>query len=323
MRKRRRMFSVARQLLSKSQEAALTAIQVFNNPLVRFKTETFIVLMIIAWTYLLHAYYRRHGIEYRHYRQKTKRRVFERTKDGNYKYWELRRCLEEAACPLDAATKKNLLFLLGLRNEIEHRMSPVLDNYLSARYQACCLNYNYHSKKLFGERFGIDRLLCYSLQLTQLSEEQIAPPAGEEIPENVRAYIVKFDAELSEEDLNSERFAYRLLFVRNVVGKAGQADRAIEFLPAESEAAKAITKEYWVVKDREKPKYRPSTIVTMMRGEGFIRFSMHHHTRLWKRLDAKNQGELYGYRVESAWFWYDRWVEVVRQHCRDNRESYT
>ena len=76
MRKRRRMFSVARQLLSKSQEAALTAIQVFNNPLVRFKTETFIVLMIIAWTYLLHAYYRRHGIEYRHYRQKTKRRVF-------------------------------------------------------------------------------------------------------------------------------------------------------------------------------------------------------------------------------------------------------
>ena len=323
MRKRRRVFSVARELLSKSQEATLTAIQVFNNPLVRFKSETFIVLMVIAWTYLLHAYYRRHGIEYRHYRQRPKRRVFERTRDGNYRYWELRRCLEEAACPLDAATKKNLLFLLGLRNEIEHRMSPALDNYLSARYQACCLNYNYHSKKLFGERFAIDRLLCYSLQLTQLSEEQIAPPAGEEIPENVRAYIVKFDAELSEEEFSSERFAYRLLFVRNVVGKRGQADRAIEFLPATSKAAKAISKEYWVVKNRETPKYRPGRIVAMMQREGFTRFNMHHHTCLWKQLDGKNPDKPYGVSVESDWYWYDRWVEAVREHCRDNGDRYT
>jgi hypothetical protein len=38
-----------------SQDAALTAVQVFNSPLIKFKPETFIVLMNIAWTYLLHA----------------------------------------------------------------------------------------------------------------------------------------------------------------------------------------------------------------------------------------------------------------------------
>ena len=50
-------------LLHKSSEAALSAVQIYNNPLITFKTESFIVLMIIAWTYLLHAFYRKQKIE--------------------------------------------------------------------------------------------------------------------------------------------------------------------------------------------------------------------------------------------------------------------
>ena len=41
----------------------------------KFKSESFIVLMVIAWTYLLHAYYRSKRVEYRYYRQKAKKRV--------------------------------------------------------------------------------------------------------------------------------------------------------------------------------------------------------------------------------------------------------
>lgn len=54
----RRVFSVREDLLKKSREAALAAVQIFNNPNVTFKSETYVVLMIIAWTYLLHAYFR-------------------------------------------------------------------------------------------------------------------------------------------------------------------------------------------------------------------------------------------------------------------------
>ena len=64
---RKRSPQVKKQLLYKSREAALNAVQTFNNPLTTFKTETFIVLMNIAWMYLLHAYYRREGVEYRYY----------------------------------------------------------------------------------------------------------------------------------------------------------------------------------------------------------------------------------------------------------------
>ena len=58
---RTRSPSVKKGLLQKSREAALNGVQSFNNPLTFFKTETFIVLMVIAWTYLLHAHYRMVG----------------------------------------------------------------------------------------------------------------------------------------------------------------------------------------------------------------------------------------------------------------------
>jgi hypothetical protein len=59
MRKRiRRIGSIKGELLRKSREAALAAVQIFSNPNISFKAESYIVLMHIAWTYLLHAYYR-------------------------------------------------------------------------------------------------------------------------------------------------------------------------------------------------------------------------------------------------------------------------
>jgi hypothetical protein len=76
--------------------------------------------MNIAWTYLLHAHYRRKGIEYRYYRREGKRRRFERTGDGSFKYWDLSKCLSARECPLDGPTKKNLEFLIGLRDAITH-----------------------------------------------------------------------------------------------------------------------------------------------------------------------------------------------------------
>ena len=62
-KRNRTIGSVKSELLTKAREAALSAIQIFNSPLLLFKSETFIVLMVIAWTYMLHAYYRSKGIE--------------------------------------------------------------------------------------------------------------------------------------------------------------------------------------------------------------------------------------------------------------------
>lgn len=83
----RRVHSIQARLLAKSKEAALNAVQTFNNPLTTFKSETFIVHMVKAWMYLLHAYYRSQDIEYRYYEMANVYRSFHRTKGGAFKYW--------------------------------------------------------------------------------------------------------------------------------------------------------------------------------------------------------------------------------------------
>ena len=318
---RRRVHSVADQLVTQSQDAALTGVQVFNNPQVRFKSETFIVLMNIAWTYLLHAHYRRQGVEYREHEHRGKRRRFHRTSDGNFRYWDLRRCLTTEACPLDGETKKNLLFLIGLRDEITHHMSPALDSFVSARYQACCLNYNRYIKELFGEHRGVDRLLGYSLQFQSISREQLSAPSEEDLPPSIRTYIARFDEDLTTAELNSERFAFRMLFVPKLVAKPGQADEVIEFLRPDSDISQAVNRDYMAFKEVERPKYRPTQVVNMMKEEGYGWFTMHTHTELWKELDAKNPRKGFGVEVVGSWYWYQSWIDIVRDHCAtwDNR----
>jgi len=323
MARMRRVYSVQRQLLAKAREAALTAIQTYNNPQVQFKSETFIVLMMVAWTYLLHAYYRKEGIEYRYYEMRNKRRRFKRTADGSYRHWDLNHCLDCDKCPLDSPTRQNVRFLLGVRHEIEHRVPPQLDDYLSARYQACCVNFNDYMKRLFGDRYAVDASLRYSIQFVHLSPDQVVVDSREEIPANVQSYIARFDEALAADELNDHRFSLRFLFARRMVGKPGQADHVVEFIPADSPLADQINKQYVVIKEQERPKYLPKRIVSMMQGEGFPRFNMHCHTQLWKAIDAKNPGKGFGTMVaDGHWYWYERWVQLVREHCAENPSRY-
>lgn len=78
-KRHRSVGSVRSELVKKSREAALAAVQIFNNPLITFKAESYIVLMTIAWTYLMHANYRGKAIEYRYHDMRGARKVFHRT----------------------------------------------------------------------------------------------------------------------------------------------------------------------------------------------------------------------------------------------------
>ena len=294
---KRRVASIQTELLTKSREAALNAVQSFNNPLTTFKTETFIVLMVIAWMYLLHAFYRRHKVDYRYYKIPIQRKRYDRTKSGAYKYWELERCLNEDCCPLDSATKNNLRFLIGLRHEIEHHRSQGLDERLTGRYLACCLNYERVVIQLFGDKYSLVSELTFTMQFTDITRVPESEDTLNPLPNNVARYVQDFDTSLSEEDYQSPSFSYRLLFVRKLTSKRGQTDRAIEFISSDSALAKTVDRDYWVLKEVERKKYLPSRIVQMMKAEGYPRFGMNYHTKLWKELDAKNMGKGYGIEV--------------------------
>jgi hypothetical protein len=319
-KRKRRVGSIKQELLRKSKEAALAAVEIFNSPTIHFKSEIFIVLMNIAWTYLLHAYFRGQKTEYRYFQVVNGRRRFDHTKNGAHKYWELERCLNDSDCPLDRDTANNLRFLIGIRHEIEHQMTSRIDDLISARFQACCLNYNHYLKGLFSRVRGIEENLAFSLQFSSISRLQVEElDKIEDLPGPIRKFILGFDGALTEDEYQSPRFAYRVLFVPKLANRKGQADEVIEFVKADSELAQQVNAHYTTIKEVERPKYLPSEIVRLMKSEGFSDFSMHKHTELWRSLDAKMDGKSFGVQIANTWYWYQPWIEEVRKYCQQSK----
>lgn len=321
----RTIFSVKNELLDKSKESALCAVQIFNNPNITFKSEAFIVLMIIAWTYLLHAYYRDKGIEYRYFKQGNKKRIFDRTTKGSFKYWELERCINDSECPLEKNVKSNLRFLIGLRHEIEHQMTSRIDDFISGKLQACCLNYNAAIKKLFNQ--GIAHYQPISIQFFAFSEDQIDSLIDKpNIPRNVIDFIASHEALLSTEDKQSPQYSYRVIYLRDNANHEGQADKAIRFINEGSEEGQQIHNV--LIKNKQYTKLTQAQIVSKMKAAGYTKFSDYAHQLFWqgkwptakeRNSKAKKYGELV---VKEQWLWYaELWLPLVETHCKERYQQ--
>ena len=318
----KRLKSKKDELVKKSREAILAAVQIYNNPQITFKTESFIALCVIGWTYLLHAYFKEHKIDYRYYRMQGKLKRYDKTKYGAYKHWELERCLNDKECPLDKDTIDNLKFLIGIRHEIEHQMTNKIDELLSAKLQACAINFDYYITILFGEKYNISNEAALAIQFSPLVPEQKEDLKNNpHITTNIKNFIVGFEESLTDESLKSSRYAYRVIFVPMNVNRRGQADKVIEFVKADSPMAQDMEKTYALIKETEKPKYRPGEIVKAMKDLGFVKFSMTKHTNLWHERNAKDKKFNYGVKVSETWFWYQSWYDEVLKYCKLHQEE--
>lgn len=319
--RKRRVFSFERELVTKSREAALAAVQIFNNPQIQFKSELFIVTMNIAWTYLLHAHYRKQKTEYHYHEVVNGRRKFDKTRYGAKKAWVLETMLKRNDCPLDKDTKNNLFFLIGIRHEVEHQMTTRIDSTLSAKFQACCLNFNQYIKKLMGSDFAIDKHLSVSLQFSSISPEQVEMLTDYEgLPAHIASFLKAFESGMTEEEFNSQAFAYRVIFVPKLANHKGQADQVIEFVKADSQMASQVNKTYTVIKETEKEKFLPGKVVELMKNGGYPWFGMQLHTDLWQSKKARDITKGFGCWLDGgkSWRWYDKWVEEVRTWCAEN-----
>ena len=82
----------AKSILENSINSALTAVETYNRPRVQFRIENYIILMIIAWTKLFHAYFQSEIGERYFYKEKNGRY---KKVDGEKKSWELTECIKE------------------------------------------------------------------------------------------------------------------------------------------------------------------------------------------------------------------------------------
>lgn len=308
------------ELLIKAREAMIAAVHTFNGAGLTFRAELFIVTIVIAWTYLMHAYFRREGVDCRY---RDANGVVKTTKQGAELYWELGYCLRHARSPVGTAAVKNLEFLLELRHEIEHRSTKRIDDAVSAKLQACCLNFNDLIKKLFGAQYALDRRLPIALQFATFDLDQRALlKKADNLPPHIAAMMDAFHAGMTDTEQSDLAFAHRVLFIPKVGARASASDQSIEFIRPDSAEGLEITKV--LLKDVDKRRYSPTQIVQAMQAEGFPRFRLQDHTDLWRSLSAKDPNKGFGKPgvYAGSWEWFDAWLARVRAHCQEQGQRY-
>lgn len=293
------------QLVQKSGEAMKSAVATFNSPNIKWKSEIFIVNAIIAWTYLMHAYYRTKDVDYRY--KKDGQLVL--TDDGRPKHWELGKCLNVHECPLPQAVKLNLRYLIAVRNEIEHRLSDNVDRFLEPKLQACALNFDYWMCEWFGDAYSIAEELAFAIQFAEISVREHREIVGDKgLPDVIQAVNDLIEKGMTEDEYNDPQYSYRVFIVPKAVNNPKKADQAVTY------AAPGSTVEM-AVREVERPKYTATQIVEKMKAEGFLNFSLYGKggfVNVWKEMDAKNPKLGLGVTIAGIWYWYDKMVGEVR-----------
>ena len=279
-----------KNLLQSSIDAALLAVEIYNKPRTVFRSQNYVSLMVMAWTYLFHAYFNR--LIGQRYCYKSKNGRFEIV-DGERKTWDLTTCINKYGS-LDEPVKATLLFIIGLRNKIEHRCvtDRSLDAGIFGECQALLYNYEVLLTALFGEGYALNENLVYSLQFSRtrtdwqrMANRSILQPDVREI----KRYVEDYRTNLSPDVFNSQSYSVKLIQVPKV-SNTNRNDLAIEFVnwnqisPEDREKYERLTA---IIKEKVVPKevlnlkrLRPTDVTNRIKEQAGINIGTNFHMRL-------------------------------------------
>lgn len=209
-----------KELLTKAQESALLAVELYNKPAVKFKAGAYISLMIIAWTALFHANFLKRRIK--PYFKKGKRYEVIVEKIGTkeikeYKWWDLSRCVKEYFRSNNPPERKNLEFFIPLRNMIAHRNLPELDISIFGECQALINNFDDFIEKEFGKRYKISQNLTHTLQFSFNGKNILEYKKGDLEKNNVKQlvnFIKAYRSSLSTSIFQSDKYSYKVVLIK-------------------------------------------------------------------------------------------------------------
>lgn len=218
-----------KNLLNKSKDSALLAVEIYNKPRAAFRSYGYIVLMQIAWTSLLHAIFEKQNIKYFYKKNKVR---YERI-SGDKKSWDLAKCVKEYYKNEDAPERKNLEFFIEIRNKIEHRFLPEIDEDIFGECQAMLINYETVLTKEFGDNESINENLVFSLQFSKIlhkTQKDIAKNKRTIEYKNLSSFISRYRGGLKKETLSSLNYNFRVYLIPKIANHKNSSDFALEFI---------------------------------------------------------------------------------------------
>lgn len=241
----------------KAVEIFKTAVLVYNNNTLSTRSETFIVLSIIAWTYLLHARLTEQGVTPTFKNADGSPVMI----DGQEKLWELGYCIERPQSGLSAGEKANLRYLIAIRNAIEHRSAEDVNDALQGKIQANALNFLRFAKDNFGSKYDFSHDLAFAIQLQALTLQ--APNAlkgAVPVAKAVAAVNALIEGPMSQAEFDDPAYSFRVYVVPKVTNNAKKGDQAVIYSPIGSNVEVAI-------KHVERPKYRMTEAIKKLQDD--------------------------------------------------------
>ena len=278
------------RLLAKSRESALAGIRAYNDPLAGFRSETFILLMVIAWNSLFQAILEVAHVDY-YARDGDGHQVVINGRPKVKETWELvQLALPE---PERAAMRANLDFFLGLRHRIAHRYLPALDIAIVSEAQAMLLNFEKVIVEHFGEESALGDRLTVPLQLSGFRDRdrmRSLKQAQAQLPTDVHDFLCRHRQEVPEHVLRNPEYALQVFFVPVTANRERSADAIVRFIPPgeiSQELSEELARLAVVPKPRQVPVasgdlFRPSEVVNLVKERLPFRFTTDTHQRVWK-----------------------------------------
>ena len=292
----------AKDHLEKCRASAIAAVDVYNRPGPRFRTAHYVVLIVMAWTALFHAIYYKRG-EHPWHKKKGKNAKGDRyiRVDGDPKHWELAECLKQYFGGNNPPERKNLEFLIGLRNKIEHRHLPDLDAGLYGECQAALLNLEQLINSEFGPAFAISEQLAVALQCTGVippEKKKAAKALATAAAKSVKEYVETFRGGLPSSTLNSTKYSFNVFLVPKVVNKKELADASVTFVKMDEgnkDEFERMEKLNVLIKEKHIPianlgLHKPGQVVAAVNANLPHRFTTNAHSRAWRHYKVRPSG---------------------------------
>ena len=287
----KRLPRKVKELIEKSRESAILAVDIYNKPATKFRSFSFIVLMSIAWTSLFHAIFERQGIKYFYRKSSSNRYIYI---DGQKKSWDLSRCINEYFKDHNSPVRENLRFFIGLRNQIEHRFLPALDLDIFGECQALLLNYEKLLTQEFGEYYSLGASLAITLQLLTVDPKwrnKVLKEIQSREYKAVKGYIETFRDLLDDTTWNNFEYNFKVFLFPKIANRQMSADLAVEFIPYDKdkpEEMEKYKKAVAFIKEKQVPVVNPGKLKpggVSQRIKQALGITFHpssHHVRCWK-----------------------------------------
>ncbi len=292
-----------KNILKGSIDAALLAVEVYNKPRTTFRSQAYIVLMIIAWTRLFHAYFNK-TIGNRYYYKKPNGRYKLIGKEQERKAWELTTCINEYEKyeSLSEPVKANLQLFIGLRNKIEHRNidKKEVDTSIFGECQSFLYNYENLLIHIFGKEYALNESLAFALQFSYMRHEEQKQASKNVLSaelQEIRDYIENYRSNLSEEVFNSQEYSIKLIPIPKI-SNTNRNDQTMEFVradqfsPETSQPITVITKDKPVsVEAKNVGKILPGQVIKKIKEITRLDLNFHDHMCLYTIFSVRPPGK--------------------------------